>query len=88
MTYLANFIYLYDKVIHLVDEGNAVDVIFLDFNKTFDTYRNLLNKLSYSEMEKYMVCCVKNCVNHRAQSVVANRGASSWRSAVFPRAQF
>lgn len=32
---LNNFISLYDMVTHLVDVGEAVDVIFLDFNKAF-----------------------------------------------------
>ena len=27
----------YDLVTHLVDEGKAVDVVYLDFSKAFDT---------------------------------------------------
>lgn len=34
---LNNFISLYDRVTHLVDEGKAGDVVFLDFNKAFYT---------------------------------------------------
>ena len=34
---LTNLISFYDKVAHLVDEGQAVDVVYLDFSKAFDT---------------------------------------------------
>ena len=34
---LTNLISFYDKVTCWVDEGKAVDVVYLDFSKTFDT---------------------------------------------------
>jgi len=34
---LTNLISSYDQVTRLVDEGKAVDVVYLDFNKAFDT---------------------------------------------------
>ena len=34
---LTNLSSFYDQVTHLVDEGKAVDAVYLDFNKTFDT---------------------------------------------------
>ncbi|PKU37160.1 rna-directed dna polymerase from mobile element jockey-like [Limosa lapponica baueri] len=33
---LTNLISFYDKVTHLVDEGKAVDIVYLDFTKAFD----------------------------------------------------
>jgi len=34
---LTNLISFSDKVTHLVDEGKAVDAVYLDFCKAFDT---------------------------------------------------
>ncbi|PKU47497.1 rna-directed dna polymerase from mobile element jockey-like [Limosa lapponica baueri] len=34
---LTNLISFYDKVTHLVDEGKAVDIVYVDFSKAFDT---------------------------------------------------
>ncbi|PKU28023.1 rna-directed dna polymerase from mobile element jockey-like [Limosa lapponica baueri] len=36
-SHLTNLMSFYDKVTHLVDEGKAVDVVFLEFSKAFDT---------------------------------------------------
>ncbi|KAK4823199.1 hypothetical protein QYF61_027208 [Mycteria americana] len=53
----------------LVDEGKAVDIVFLDFSKAFDavTYSILLDRLSNCGMGRFTVLWVKNWLNGRAQ---------------------
>ncbi|KAK4811153.1 hypothetical protein QYF61_019784 [Mycteria americana] len=78
---LTNLISFYNKVTHLVDEGKAVDVAFLDFSKAFDAvpHRILLDKLSSCEMSRYTVHWVKNWLKGRAQRVVVNGATSGWQ---------
>ncbi|KAK4831136.1 hypothetical protein QYF61_015439 [Mycteria americana] len=76
------FFSFYVKVTCLVDEGKAVDVVFLDFSKVFDTVPHsiLLDKLSNCGMSAFTVLWVKNWLKDRVQTVVVNGGATSgWR---------
>lgn len=49
---------------HLVDEAKAVDVVYIDFSKAFDTvfYSILLKKLASLVLDMYTLCLVKNCL--------------------------
>lgn len=64
----------------LVDEREAVDVVFLDFIKAFDTVPPsfLLDKLSNCGMSRFTVCWVKNWLKGRAQRFVVNGATSAW----------
>ncbi|KAK4818859.1 LOW QUALITY PROTEIN: hypothetical protein QYF61_020078 [Mycteria americana] len=64
---LSNPISFYDKFTRLVDEGKAVDVVFLDSSKAFDTVPHsiVLDKLFSCEMSRYMMCWVKNWLKGR-----------------------
>ena len=77
---LTNLISFYDKVTCLVDEGKAVDVVFPDFSKAFDTVPHsiLLEVLSNCGMSGFMVRWVKNWLKGRAQRVIAHGAASGW----------
>ncbi|PKU33507.1 rna-directed dna polymerase from mobile element jockey-like [Limosa lapponica baueri] len=78
---LTNLISFYDKVTRLVDEGKAVDVVYLDFSKAFDTVSHsiLLEKLDAHGLDGYTLRWVKNWLEGRAQRVVVNGVKSSWR---------
>uniref|UniRef100_A0A8B9Z9P9 Reverse transcriptase domain-containing protein n=1 Tax=Anas platyrhynchos TaxID=8839 RepID=A0A8B9Z9P9_ANAPL len=78
---LTNLISFYDKVTCLVDEGKALDVVYLDFSKAFDTVSHsiLLKKLAARGLDRRTLCWVKNWLDSRAQRVVVNGVKSSWR---------
>ncbi|GAB0178470.1 hypothetical protein GRJ2_000312300 [Grus japonensis] len=77
---LTNLISLYNKVTHFVDEGKAVDVIYPDFSKAFDTVSHsiLLEKLAAHGLDGCTLRWVKNWLDGRAQRVVGNGVKSSW----------
>jgi len=65
---------------HLVDEGKAVDVIYLDVSKVFDpvSHSILLEKLAACGLEGCMICWINIWLHGRAQRVVVNGVKSSW----------
>ena len=54
---LTNLISFYDKVTCLADEGKAVDVVYLDFSKAFDTvpHNILIEKLAAHGLDGHML---------------------------------
>ena len=76
---LTNLISVYDKVTRLVDEGKAVDVVYLDFSKAFDTvpHSTLVEKLAAHGLDGRMLCWVKHWLDGWAQRVVVNGVKSS-----------
>ena len=80
-SYLTNLILFYDKVTRLVDEGKAVDVVYPNFSKAFDTVPrgdNLVEKLAAHGLDGHMLRWVKHWLDSRAQSVVINGVKCSW----------
>jgi len=55
---LTNLISFYDKVTLLVDEGEAVDVVYLDFSKAFDTVSHSI-LLAAHGLDGCTVCWLK-----------------------------
>ncbi|GAB0181272.1 mitochondrial enolase superfamily member 1 [Grus japonensis] len=78
---LTNLIAFYDGVTGWVDEGRAVDVVCLDFSKTFDTVSHniLIGKLRKCGLDGWAVRWIENWLNGRAQRVVISSAESSWR---------
>ncbi|RMB94840.1 hypothetical protein DUI87_28644 [Hirundo rustica rustica] len=78
---LTNLVSFYDQVTRMVDAGKAVDVVYLDFSKAFDTVSQsiLLDKLVAHGLDRSTLRWVRNWLDGRAQRVMVNGAASSWR---------
>jgi len=59
---LTNLISCYDQVTRLVDDGKAVDVVYLDFRKAFNTFPHiiLLEKLAADGLDGCTLCWINN----------------------------
>ncbi|GAB0185510.1 mitochondrial enolase superfamily member 1 [Grus japonensis] len=64
-----------------VDEGRAVNAVYPDFSKAFDTVSHniLISKLRKCGLDERTVRWVGNWLNGRAQRVVISGAESSWR---------
>ncbi|CAM4420773.1 unnamed protein product [Lepidochelys kempii] len=78
---LTNLIAFYDEITGSVDEGKAVDVLFLDFSKAFDTVSHsiLVSKLRKYGLDECTITWVESWLDCRAQRVVINGSMSSWQ---------
>ena len=67
-----------------LDEGKAVDVVYLDFSKAFNTvpYSILLKKLAACGLDRYTLYLVKNWLEGQTQRVVVNGVKTSQQSAM------
>ena len=65
---LTNLISFYDKMTHLVNEGKAVDVVYMDFSKAFDTISHsiLLEKLTAHGLDGCTIHWIKNWLDVQA----------------------
>ncbi|PKU33191.1 rna-directed dna polymerase from mobile element jockey-like [Limosa lapponica baueri] len=79
---LLNLIAFYDGMTGWIDEGRAVNAVYLDFSKAFDTVSHsiLPDKLRKCGLEEWTVRWIENWLKDRAQRVVIRGTESSWRS--------
>ncbi|GAB0178677.1 mitochondrial enolase superfamily member 1 [Grus japonensis] len=78
---LTNLIAFYDGMTSWVDEGRAVDVVYLDFSKGFDTVSHniFVSELRKCGLDEWTVRWVENWLKGRAQRVVISSAEPSWR---------
>ncbi|CAM4695511.1 unnamed protein product [Lepidochelys kempii] len=78
---LTNLIAFYDKITGSVDEGKAMDLLFLDFSKAFDTVSHsiLASKLKKYGLDEWTIRWIESWLDHRSQWVVINGSMSSWQ---------
>lgn len=76
-----NLICFYDQVTPSVDEGKAVNVIYLYLRKTFySVSHNILpEKLTVHGLERYTLRWIKNWLDGCAQRVMLNVVKFSWQ---------
>ncbi|PKU38185.1 reverse hypothetical protein [Limosa lapponica baueri] len=68
-------------ITRLLDKGKAVDIVYLDFRKAFDTVPHtiLVEKLASHGLDEHTIRWIKHWLTGRSQRVVRNGFKSSWR---------
>jgi len=78
---LTNLIAFYDGMTGWVEERRAVDVVYLDFSKAFDTVSHniLAGKLRKCGLDEWSARWIENWLNGPTQRAVVSGAESSWR---------
>ena len=77
---LTNLLQYLEDITRLIDEGNCVDAIYLDFAKAFDKvpHQRLLAKVKAAGIEGTVLSWIASWLKDRKQRVVLNGTYSSW----------
>lgn len=78
-SFLMNLISFYDNVTRLVDEGKAVDLVYLDFSSASDIVLHsiFLEKLVVPGLDWWMLHWIKNWLNIQDLRVVMSGAKNS-----------
>jgi len=78
---LTNLITFYEDIAGWIDDGKAVDMVYLDFSKAFDiiSHSILTAKLRKCGLDDWVVRWTVNWLKGRSQRVVVNGTEASWR---------
>jgi len=78
---LTNLLDFFNEVITIYDNQRAVDIIYLDFSKAFDTvpHQRLIKKVENIGIRGNLLRWIKNWLNGRKQRVVVNGQSSEWK---------
>jgi len=81
---LTNLLVFMEEVTNILDEGNPVDVIYLDFAKAFDKvpYRRLFSKLRSHGIGGKVAEWIEAWLTNRKQKVGLNKKYSDWSNVV------
>ena len=77
---VTNLLEFFEKITNFVDEGDPVDVIYLDFSKAFDKVpiKRLLTKIKSSGIDGNILAWIQGWLTGRQQRTVLNGKSSSW----------
>ena len=79
-----------DKWTEALDNGNSIDVVYMDYMKAFDTvpHRRLMNKLKAYGVEYPVLSWISSFLSERVQQVAINGEKSSWSKVVYHKDQY
>ena len=79
---LTNLLDFLHDIYEMYEEGRAVDIIYLDFQKAFNKvpHRKLLNKVESHGISGHIHRWISDWLNDRKQRVVLNGKFSDWRN--------
>lgn len=78
---LSNLLEFLETITKVMDEGDPVDVLYLDFSKAFDKvpHKRLVQKLGSMNIKGNILNWIKNWLEGRRQKVVINGKSSIWQ---------
>ena len=76
---LTNLLHALEEVTSILDDGDCVDILYLDFSKAFDKvqHQRLLSKMRAMNIDDKVLAWVKAWLSNRSQRVVLNGKASN-----------